>query len=113
VTSTTQQTPAAWPENVIARYLTLAGSSLGRDDLTVDITEIDRDERGGGVYQTVASCSGCLKEERLQWEDGFYDYSSRFQQLSREESIQRSETKAHNWAQAHAETCRAMPKPTA
>ncbi|MFJ3699516.1 hypothetical protein ACIPW9_36230 [Streptomyces sp. NPDC090052] len=101
----TQQTPTAWPENVLARYLT-------RGDATVDITEIDRNERGGGVYQTVASCAGCLKEERHQWEDGFYDFNSQFHPLSRDEAIQRSETKARNWAQAHAETCRAMPKPT-
>ena len=59
-----QPSPAAqWPEGVIARYLTVAGA-------TVDLTEIDRDERGGGVYETRTNCTGCPTTGRFHWEHG-------------------------------------------
>ncbi|MEE4419554.1 hypothetical protein [Streptomyces bugieae] len=110
-TETTTQT--TWPEGVIARYLTDAGKALGDLNLAVTITEIERDERGGGVYVTAAECSGCPSAERFQWEDGFYDYGSRWHALTREEALARAEAKARNWAQSHAEKCRAMPRPGA
>ena len=104
MTVTEQQ--AAWPEGVIARYLTVGGG-------TVDITETGpREARDSeALHVTVATCSGCPATERLQWEGGFYDYSSRFHSISREEAVERAEAKARKWAQAHADTCRAMPRP--
>lgn len=81
-----QQQP--WPEGVIARYLTTGGA-------TVDLTEINRDERGGGIYETRTNCTGCPAAERFHWEHG----------------KDRADKTAHAWAQAHAEKCRAMPRP--
>lgn len=103
--TTQTSTEDAWPEGVIARYLTVAGA-------TVDITEIERNERGGGVYVTAACCSGCPAAERFRWEDGFYESSSHWRSLTDEESLQRAGDKAREWAQSHAETCRALPRPT-
>ncbi|WP_031137020.1 hypothetical protein [Streptomyces sp. NRRL WC-3719] len=44
---TTTAFTTAWPAGVIARYLTVAGAALGRDDLTVDVetlTTVDYDD---------------------------------------------------------------------
>lgn len=79
---------AEWPEGVIARYLTVGGN-------TVDLTETDRDEHGGGVYVTYANCNGCPATWSAHWENGH------------ELAI----AQVRDWAQSHAETCRAMPRP--
>jgi hypothetical protein len=67
---------AAWPEGVIARYLTVAGA-------TVDLT--------GGGNHTYYRCTGCDFGKGTWW----------------------NERTALDHAQAHAETCRALPRPTA
>jgi hypothetical protein len=82
---------------VIARYLTDAGKALGDTNLAVSLTEIERNERGGGVFTTVAECSACPAVERFHWENG--------------KGL--AEAGAREWAQAHAEKCRAMPRPEA
>jgi hypothetical protein len=95
----------AWPEVVIARYLNLGGA-------TVDVTETGpRDSRL--LHSTVAACSGCPASDRSAWEDGHYDCSGTFHPMPREASVRRAEYAAREWAQAHAEKCRAMPRPTA
>lgn len=79
-----------WPEGVIARYLTVGGA-------TVDITQDSRH------FDGIAACTGCDKTERFDrvgagcW--GGPDYA-----------LQRNTEEARRWAQAHAETCRAMPR---
>lgn len=78
---TTQTETAAWPENVIARYLTVGGA-------TVDVT--DQGEDSYWRYET--QCTGCPHK------DGFLTAGG---------------SSARRDAQAHAERCRAMPKPTA
>ncbi|MFH8751080.1 hypothetical protein ACH4GK_31935 [Streptomyces rimosus] len=93
---------------LIARYLTLAGEAMRDAALAVTVTEIDRDERGGGVYTTVAACGGCPDTDRFPWGD--YDYGNRWSELTGQ---QRAEARAREWAQAHAETCRAMSLPEA
>ncbi|MFE9886849.1 hypothetical protein [Streptomyces scopuliridis] len=89
MSSTSAQIETAWPEGVIARYLTLAGQSLGVPDLAVEIAinDADPDER---LY--VPRCKGC----------GEYDWRDNTHELA-----------ARNWAQGHANKCRAMPRPTA
>lgn len=66
-----------WPDDVTARYLTVAGA-------TVDLRDCDDD----GGAQT-ATCTGCRTR---------YRHGRRV---------------AQEWAQAHAEKCRALPRPTA
>ncbi|MFD6656888.1 hypothetical protein ACFWEB_17310 [Streptomyces parvus] len=103
-------TQTAWPENVIARYLTVGGSSLGRDDLAVDITctqtarEKGRHNQEVGDITLVAHCSGCSDRDETTYE-GLY--------LDLVEPVLKSFYGDHSreWAQSHAETCRAIPKP--
>lgn len=100
----------AWPENVIARYLTFAGSSLGRDDIAVDITCTQTERKKGrngevvGDITLVAHCSGCADRDGTTYE-GLY--------LDLVEPVLKSSYGDHTreWAQEHAETCRAIPKP--
>ncbi|WP_326829653.1 hypothetical protein OIE13_05800 [Streptosporangium sp. NBC_01810] len=86
----------AWPAGVIARYLTVGGA-------TVDLTE-DHE-----VNRTEAACTGCPTRKGFGWTyqsgthvDGTYH---------EEERSDLAAQKAREWAQSHAEKCRAMPKP--
>lgn len=75
-----------WPEGVIARYLTLAGAALGREDIAVDITD-----KGEETYWRYGfACSGCSMTDETSEQD-----------------------RARRSAQTHAERCRAIPCPTA
>lgn len=109
-----------WPEGVIARYLTVAGA-------TVDITEeaVKRTEgepgyiplgNGHSGYRQpeevvditlTATCSGCTATDRHEF-TGIYAFA-------RKDFLDAlgSWNSPKSWAQAHAETCRALPKPTA
>lgn len=73
---------SAWPEGVIARYLTVAQA-------TVDI------RHDSGVRITRALCTGCGSSEAEDYADGpgWADHAVR------------------KWAQKHAESCRALPRP--
>lgn len=72
----------AWPEGVIARYLTAGGA-------TVDIKTPDSD------YRSDVDCTGCGRGKTITgW--------------AADETIQH----CREWAQPHAAACRAMPKPT-
>ena len=88
---------AEWPENVLARYLSVGGA-------TVDITD---DSRRGYI---VATCTGerCGWRERTSIEGYVYDTPEQTQARI-EEWLPESQQEA----QAHAETCRAMPRPNA
>ncbi|TSB26119.1 hypothetical protein [Streptomyces benahoarensis] len=99
---------AARRPRVIARYLTDAGKALSDPGLNVTVTEINHDERGGGVYATFAQCTGCPDGEKFHWDDGLYGYG-----MTHEESVERAADRARDWAQGHAETCRAMTCPDA
>jgi hypothetical protein len=67
-----------WPENVLARYLTIGGA-------TVNLYNADQ------WSPVSATCAGCSTSNL----DGGPDAIN-----------------PKKWAQAHAERCRAMPKPT-
>jgi hypothetical protein len=92
----TTQTPTAWPKGVIARYLTVGGQALADPNATVDITH-DSDT-------TVTWCRGCKAGRDFYWAtyEGRYD-----------NGCDGADSAARTWAQAHAEKCRAMPKPSA
>lgn len=94
-TTTTAQQPTAWPEGVIARYLTVGGA-------TVDITDNRHSDYLG------AACTGelCGWENRTSLDGYMYDTAEQTQQRV-EDRLPASQRQA----QAHAERCRAMPRP--
>ncbi|MEU2730089.1 hypothetical protein ABZ650_20470 [Streptomyces griseoviridis] len=77
---------APWPANVHARYLTVGGA-------TVDTVETDE--------ALTSTCGGCHARG--------VDYFDPMCTGSRMENHTRGQ--AHAWAQAHAEKCRALPRP--
>lgn len=84
-----EPTPApvavAWPEGVIARYLTAAGAALANPDITVDV--IDRGpERHTRYAHTCRGCTG-HSDATVEWH-------------------------IREKAEQHAETCRALPHPS-
>jgi hypothetical protein len=85
---TAQTETAAWPEDVIARYLTVGGA-------VVDIAH-DTDA-------TVARCGGCGAYRAEEWRT----YASRWDRSGNGGA----DAEARAWAQEHAEQCRAMPRP--
>ncbi len=105
-TQTTQ-----WPEGVVARYLTVAGKVLADPTATVDIHAIgiDRQTSVGTVTDITitAYCQGCRQKNVSTYlgmdastlGDDFFTSS-----LSDD---------TRDWAQTHAEKCRALPRPTA
>ncbi|MFB7707931.1 hypothetical protein [Streptomyces sp. NPDC056105] len=84
----------SWPEGVVARYLTDAGKTLGDLAATVDLIE-----KSDGIVARCTVCPGlerefhfdpmCTGARATGWATGH----------------------AADWAQAHAEKCRALPKP--
>lgn len=91
-TTTSQPTPAPWPDNVIARYLTVGGA-------TVDLTHRHSETR--------SKCSGCGTHKDHTTKDFYYSHGEPVY-------FQNRDTADHNareWAQTHAETCRAIPRP--
>jgi hypothetical protein len=74
---------ATWPESVVTRYLTVAGSALADRSITVDLFGAQRD--GGDLY---AVCRGCGKS----WSHNY-------------------EPSVRQWAEGHADSCRALPRP--
>lgn len=94
-----------WPEGTVARYLTVGGA-------TVDITHGDRytptdDGIGQTRNLTLATCTGCLTpKEFSHWR------LIKGMVADREErDPEAADRDAREWAQSHAEKCRALPKP--
>ena len=87
----------AWPEGVVARYLTVGGATV---DITHDTLYL---------YDTTpnvshARCAGCEQYSNQEWAPHAdrYDNGSSW-----------ADADARTWAQAHADVCRAMPRPAA
>lgn len=92
MSTTTQQTTAtAWPEGVIARYLTVGGA-------TVDLRP------GSDSCESV--CGGC---DAREFSRGFTYINRAAPGTLRELAVR----DAKEWSQEHASECRAMPKPEA
>ncbi|MTE20307.1 hypothetical protein F0L17_14560 [Streptomyces sp. TRM43335] len=86
---TTEPTATTWPEGVIARYLTVGGA-------TVDISQ-----KPNSTAAT-ATCRGCTR-----------DHYDTFTCKVTPETQRAMALIVGKWAQSHAETCRALPRPTA
>ncbi|MFE9844713.1 hypothetical protein [Streptomyces goshikiensis] len=94
----------AWPEGVIARYLTKAAEILG-EDITVDVIDHRDPTPQNEGYRP--ACGGCGRRSN-------FDYAVVSALLKTEcVTAAAAERAARDWAQSHAETCRAMPRPTA
>jgi hypothetical protein len=96
--------PQPWPTGVIARYLTVGGAHV---DLTHQFTVNTPPE----AYATLATCTGCPDTEQFRH---WFGYGSEADGTYTEAPDQkRADNQARRWAQDHAETCRAMPRPEA
>ncbi|EGE40809.1 hypothetical protein GTY83_07140 [Streptomyces sp. SID4928] len=95
-------TQTAWPENVIARYLTLVGA-------TVDLTHRNEAE-DGKKKATRAVCTGCRAVTVQTWADSYPNY--RRPGVTEFQNQDKGDRAARAWAQKHAETCRALAAPT-
>ncbi|MGC5012478.1 hypothetical protein ACLQ2R_17070 [Streptosporangium sp. DT93] len=82
-----------WPAGVIARYLTVGGATV---DITLDIYDDDR------YVDATSTCTGCKDWER--------QHQKRTASQTSEDARRRAEKDATEWAQEHAEHCRAMPR---
>ncbi|MFC9973505.1 hypothetical protein ACFVH6_21685 [Spirillospora sp. NPDC127200] len=94
--SSTYLDTGAWPTGVTARYLTVGGG-------LVDITVEEAGPRGAAMRSL---CSGCETEE---WSRSTIGGDGPALSAHRESALRA----ARAWAQAHAERCRAMPRPEA
>ncbi|MFJ3663135.1 hypothetical protein ACIPPM_22020 [Streptomyces sp. NPDC090119] len=94
-----------WPEGVIARYLTVGGATVYL--IHGNRTYPTNDGIGATRNHTTAVCTGCpAAEEFSHWKTVRGNYSS--WETRDPDSADRD---ARDWAQAHAQTCRAMPRP--
>ncbi|MFF3547073.1 hypothetical protein ACFYXD_35210 [Streptomyces platensis] len=93
-------TQAAWPEGVIARYITVAGVAIADPELAVEITYTSH---SGWL---TATCRGCEQDEDTETH-GRLDDPPELEAERVEEALPAART----WAQSHAEKCRAMPRP--
>jgi hypothetical protein len=88
-----------WPEGVIARYLTLGGS-------TVDIATRLNVHNPPKPFAFLVTCSGCPETKEIS----HYRLRSVLQSWEEHDPAEAEEA-AREFAQAHAEKCRAMPRP--
>ena len=97
-----ETTQTVWPEGVIARYLTVGGA-------TVDLSHAAG--HSGTTYETQAVCSGCPdKKAASHWRGSGSSFNGTYTEEHRSDL---ADKEARTWAQAHAERCRAVPRPTA
>ncbi|GAA1779602.1 MULTISPECIES: hypothetical protein [Actinomycetes] len=107
-----------WPTGVIARHLTVGGATVDIVEKAVEYTEGETGfgpiGNGYSGYRQptelvditlTASCSGCTAIDEKKF-TGIYAYARRgfLDELKPWQSPK-------TWAQKHAETCRAMPRP--
>jgi hypothetical protein len=93
-----------WSEGLIARYLTVGGA-------TVDLTHKSPLGLPDQIVTTWASCTGCPASK--EFPHG-HSLDIRFACAPRDEkrTPQGADELAREWAQSHADSCRAMPRPT-
>jgi len=94
----------AWPEGVIARYLTVGGATV---DVSEKPTYYDSTDR----TSSVAVCTGCDKREVIDWTKDVWSHSLGYFAEETDEGGRITTPKVLEWAQSHAEKCRAMPRP--
>jgi hypothetical protein len=96
---------AAWPEGVIARYLSVGGA-------TVDVTHKLNAFTPPEPLATLATCTGCGADDKTSHYRSVWHGSLDHGTFDEEHDQAAADHAARNWAQAHAEKCRAMPRPT-
>jgi hypothetical protein len=95
----------AWPKGVIARYLTVAGATV---DLTHGTRRYPTDDGiGEDRTHTTALCSGCAAGQEFNHMRPVRGTYSTWETRDADAADQ----EARAWAQTHAETCRALPRP--
>ncbi|MGW2223828.1 hypothetical protein [Streptomyces formicae] len=99
-------TKTAWPAGVSARYLTVGGA-------TVDITRRFTLPPDPEPYATLATCTGCPDSKETSHYRTYYPSGGFLGEATEEHEPEAAEEGVREWAQAHAEKCRAMPKPEA
>lgn len=106
----TTASQTAWSEGVIARYATLGATVDGTT--TVDLTVVEKPHHfpDGSIADrtaTQAVCAGCSAFVELS------HWRMRRGTIAEWEvkDPQAADRDARSWAQAHAETCRAMARP--
>ncbi|MEU2603246.1 hypothetical protein [Streptomyces albus] len=102
-----ESTQAAWPEGVIVRYLTVGGATV---DLAV------RSGYFGVEHPTehFVACSGCGETCSVEWGwDAWHEDFGTGPQPNFDPTGLSVLPKAREWGQAHAEYCRALPRPEA
>lgn len=86
-------------EGVFARYLTVGGATVELRHAAGAVS--------GQTYETQASCSGCpAKTAASHWLYSGSHFDGTYKEEHRSDL---GDEEARKWAQAHAETCRAMP----
>lgn len=96
--------PETKTEGVIARYLTVGGTTV---ELTYRLNVLSPP----APYATAADCTGCpASKEFGHWYGSGNHLDGSFEEFH---DAKRATGDARAWAQSHAETCRAMPHPTA
>ena len=100
--TSTQNT--TWPEGVIARYLTVGGATV---DVIDDATD-NRPAYNSTTHTARGVCTGELCPETFAY--GKYTYDPDIYPME-DEDFRRCVARVGEWAQSHAEKCRAMPKP--
>lgn len=102
---TAQQTPQPQEPQAIARYLTVGGA-------TIDLTEEPGYADITVPTVTIAVCGGCGARHTEDWGWDYWAHQRGEKQPDTyQQRGQHATPQARAWAQAHAETCRAMPKP--
>lgn len=94
--------PAAWPEGVVARYVTVGGAPV---DLTHRLTVHNPPK----PFATLAACAGCPESEEFNHYRMVWGLTAQHE----EHHPAAADRDARDWAQSHAEKCRALPRPTA
>lgn len=95
------------PGNVIGQYLTIGGA-------IVDLIEECEYTHVNVPTQTKALCRGCGDSHREEWGWDFWaNERGEEQPDSYQQHGGQATPMARAWAQAHADTCRALPQPGA
>lgn len=95
-------TETTWPDDVIIRYRTVGGA-------TVDITTTPVSEHDYAA--TTAECLGCDARKNIDWVTRTWDTSIGDYRKADDSDGREYTATVRDWAQDHASTCRAMPKP--
>lgn len=101
---------AAKPKLVIS-YLTAAGEALGDRNLAVEVFTQPGYTTSTDHTETVAACKACGESHTVEWRQSKWNYSTSSYREEFDKGGEYSTREVRDWAQKHAKTCTAMPKP--